>query len=89
MQEFLSKKDKSASDYLDDSLGGLQLPSAVSTAPTSDLKVGDRVIWHDCPGTLEAFNPFTVCRVQGCEIWLDWIEHPVARTRLILDSKNE
>jgi hypothetical protein len=85
----LSKKDKSAEEYLNSSLGGLRLPSSTPVSVLSELKAGDRAIWQDCPLSLQTFNPFTIRRVQGDEIWLDWIHHSVGRTRLIWDSEND
>lgn len=49
------------------------------------LKVGDRVIWYDCPASLNSFNPFTVKKIEGNYVWLDWIYHPVSFKRLIWD----
>ncbi len=46
------------------------------------LEVGSKVIWHDCPGCEDRFNPFTVRAVEGDFVWLDWIRHAVNRSRL-------
>lgn len=52
----------------------------------SALKVGARVLWTNCPGHLESFNPFTVRAVEKDVVWLDWIYHPVPRSKLILEE---
>ena len=48
-----------------------------------ELEVGDFVLWADCPGSLQIFNPFRCREINADGIWLDWIYHPVARHRLV------
>lgn len=49
------------------------------------LKIGSRVLWIGCPGYLEFLSPFTVRAVEEDAVWLDWIAHPVQRSKLILE----
>lgn len=49
------------------------------------IEVGARVRWLNCPGCLEFLNPFTIRAVEGDTVWLDWITHPVERSKLILE----
>jgi|GEM_PF-6955490 len=57
--------------------------SPASSGELVDLKVNDLVLWSDCPGSLQEFNPFRCRKIDADGIWLDWIYHPVARYRLI------
>jgi putative DNA primase/helicase len=62
-------------------------PTALSTdIPAADqtpahgesLKVGDRVIWDNCPGHCASFNPFTITRFEDGMAWLDIYSKAVA-----------
>lgn len=52
------------------------------------LKVGSQVLWTNCPGCFEFLNPFTVRGIEGDVVWLDWIYHPVERSKLILEDRS-
>ena len=58
----------------------IKLLKQVSILP--GISVGDLVSWADCPGSLQVFNPFRCRCINGDQVWLDWIYHPVARHRL-------
>lgn len=45
-------------------------------------KVGELVFWHDCPASLAALNPFTVRGVEGDNIYVEYIYHPILLGRL-------
>jgi len=51
-------------------------------APDQVFKVGDRVIWEDCPGACSWGNPFTITAIENDCARLDLIAKPVLLSEL-------
>jgi hypothetical protein len=52
------------------------------------IKVGSQVRWIGCPGGLEFLSPVIVREVAGDMVLLDWIRHPIPRSKLILEERS-
>jgi hypothetical protein len=62
-------------------------PSVTETVAEVDrLKVGDRVIWDNCPSHCEQFAPFEITAIDGDYAKLDLFEKPVLLTELHMAS---
>lgn len=84
--QLLSAGEKTKIRELKQQATQAQVPEQQSPAPALDqgFKVGDRVLWHDCPACLGDWNPFVVRQVMGDTVALDWVATPVYYARLIL-----
>jgi len=63
---------------------GLADPLAVSVPSPKDepLKVGECVLWENCPVHCASWNPFTISKLIGGQAWLDVYEKPVPLSEL-------
>jgi KaiC/GvpD/RAD55 family RecA-like ATPase len=59
-----------------------QLLQPSISVPNELFKVGDRVIWDDCPGFCASFNPFKITAIEGNCARLDFITNLVPLTDL-------
>ncbi len=58
-------------------------PTANVPSPTDEsLKVGERIIWSDCPAHCASWNPFIIIRIFDGMAWLDVYERPVLLSEL-------
>jgi len=59
-------------------------PPAASVPSSTDepLKVGERVLWNNCPAHCASWNPFTISKIIGGKVWLDVYEKPVPLSEL-------
>lgn len=53
------------------------LRSTVNLDLDKPLKVGDRVIWDNCPSHCHWANPFTIRSIEGDRAMLEWYMKPV------------
>ena len=62
-------------------------PSVTETVAEVDrFKVGDRVIWDNCPSHCEQFAPFEITAIDGDYAKLDLFKKPVLLTELHMAS---
>jgi hypothetical protein len=59
-----------------------ELPTTETCAEVDRLKVGDRVIWDNCPSHCEQFAPFEITAIDGDYAHLDLFSKPVLLAEL-------
>jgi hypothetical protein len=59
-----------------------ELPATETCAEVDRLKVGDRVIWDNCPSHCEQFAPFEITAIDGDYAHLDLFSKPVLLAEL-------
>jgi len=58
-------------------------PAALVLLPTDEpLKVGERMLWDNCPAHCASWNPFTIIRIEDDMAWLDVYERPLPLSEL-------
>ena len=56
--------------------------ASVPSPKDEPLKVGERVLWENCPVHCASWNPFTISNIIGGQAWLDVYEKPVPLSEL-------